>query len=236
MTNRDRLDEDMARVETETEETRGRIGEDLQALGEKLTPAHLKEEVKAEAKQMIGEAKEAAAEKIHEAKESVKESVSTAGRATAGFVRRNAVPLALIGAGLGWFFVSRRTSTGMGWGARRRPGRRMAGVQDRAEYLLHEGSEKAKEMGRSVQRRLQGASVRTRSFAEESPLAVGALAVAAGVGVGLLVPSTQQENRLLGGKRDRLIGEAKDTAGQIGETVKETARELKQAVQAPLAR
>jgi len=67
-------------------------------------------------------------------------------------------------------------------------------------------------------------------FAEQNPLAVGALALVAGVGVGMLLPSSQRENRLLGETRDRLVSDAQRTASRFGETVKNSASELRGAL------
>ena len=61
-------------------------------------------------------------------------------------------------------------------------------------------------------------------------LAVGALAVASGVGVGLLLPGTRKEDELFGSARDRLVSEAKETAQEVGQTVKSTAQEAGEKV------
>lgn len=98
-------------------------------------------------------------------------------------------------------------------------------LSDQAAALRHEARE-----------RMQRAQLRTRDFADENPLAVGAIAVAAGVGIGLLLPATQPENRLMGQTRDRLVGDARDllrevrdTGGRVGETARDAAREVRSA-------
>jgi ElaB/YqjD/DUF883 family membrane-anchored ribosome-binding protein len=82
--------------------------------------------------------------------------------------------------------------------------------------------------------RAQHARARSRDFASENPLAVGAAILAAGVGIGMLLPETRRENQLLGPTRDRLIGQARGiaqevrgTAGQLGETTRTAASEVK---------
>ena len=77
---------------------------------------------------------------------------------------------------------------------------------------------------------MRDARVRGREYANESPLAVGAIAIATGIGVGLLLPATRKEREMLGPTRDRLVGEVKEAAQQITSTVKETAREAKSQV------
>jgi ElaB/YqjD/DUF883 family membrane-anchored ribosome-binding protein len=200
-TNREE-EQTLENAEAGTEQTRGRIGDDLRALGEKLTPENIKQEVKTEAKQAIAQAKDTA-----------KEGVTRAGRATASFAKSNAVPLALIGAGLGWLFVSRR--------------QRRAPEFEGAEY------DERPELAERAEWRVRRASQRSREFAEDNPLAVGAMAVAAGVGVGLLLPATRKEAELMGSARDRLVDEARETAREIGQKARETAQELKQTVSEP---
>lgn len=117
-------------------------------------------------------------------------------------------------------------------------------VTDTASHL----STQASELSHQAREQVRAAGVRTRDFAEESPLLVGAIAVAAGVGVGLLLPATQPENRLLGETRDRLLGDAKgllgearhvledardaalETAGQVSQRARETAQEVRREV------
>jgi ElaB/YqjD/DUF883 family membrane-anchored ribosome-binding protein len=95
----------------------------------------------------------------------------------------------------------------------------------------------ASELSHEARERLHRAQLRTRDFAEENPLAVGAIAIAAGVGVGLLLPATQPENRLMGDTRDRLVGdargllqEARETGSRVGQSAREAAQELRGAV------
>jgi ElaB/YqjD/DUF883 family membrane-anchored ribosome-binding protein len=66
----------------------------------------------------------------------------------------------------------------------------------------------------------------------EQPLVLGALGLAVGAAVGALLPGTEAEDRLMGETRDRLVGQARETAEQGYERVKETAGEhLDQAKQ-----
>jgi len=214
-------------LEAGAEETRAKIGENLEALGDKLSPQNIKEEIKTEAKQALGDAKDAAVDKLRD----VKETVTEAGRATASFAGQNALPLALIGAGVGWLLATRPRDGG--WRRRYefrgepRWGREQV---ERAEHLMHEGAEKGREFAGEAREQLRHAGERTRDFARESPLAVGAMALAAGVGVGLLFPTTRKEDELLGPARDRLVEGARDTAEQIGATAKQTASEVKEKV------
>lgn len=106
-------------------------------------------------------------------------------------------------------------------------------VSNAASQLGHQASE----LSHEARERLNRAQLRTRDFADENPLAVGAIAIAAGVGIGLLLPATQPENKLMGGTRDRLVGDARgllrdvrDAGNRLGDTARDAARDVKSAV------
>ncbi len=261
-----------AEIEAEIGETRSKISENLSALGEKLTPENVKENIKEEAKQVVSNVKEAASEKVQQVKDEVRERARYAGDTALDFARHNAAPLALVGIGLGWLMVSRRNGNGWrrrGWRSapasepiarhgdveeyyldqsaleQEGPGEKIArGAQRlkrRAEQKMHEGADRARELrGQAegkferirgqAEGRLEQIKERSRHFADENPLAVGALAMAAGVGVGLLVPHTRREDEWLGPTRDRLLGEARGAAQDIRHTIEETAHEVKEQV------
>ncbi|MEP6572021.1 MAG: DUF3618 domain-containing protein [Gemmatimonadota bacterium] len=76
-----------------------------------------------------------------------------------------------------------------------------------------------------------------RSTFERNPLAVGAVALAAGALIGFLLPRTGQEDRLMGTTRDRIIDRAMEkataarevavkTAQRVGQTAKDEAAHL----------
>lgn len=141
-------------------------------------------------------------------------------------------------------------------GSAQRFGERAHDLGERAEHALHDGSARArhalKDGSARARHALQDGSARARHFAEDewqrvrttstdfardNPLALGAIALAAGVGVGLLLPPTAKENQLLGETRDRLVGEARDTVQGLGDaakdvatTAKDTAKEAAQDV------
>lgn len=352
-------------IEQEIERTRSALSNDIHALGEKLSPEHIKEN----AKEVIREAKDAAAESIREARhaatdslrevkdaavgslrvakdqafETVSETMGVIGRGaqrathvTTDFVSANAVPLTLMGLGVGWLMLSmnhekrrvsqrdlrgrydreydreydraprgsfasgdddweryeddysRRQMRSIAEETRQRARHFADDARSRAGHLADEASQRAgsiaeraahgldetrahvretvqaarsrvdgtlsdlregasnlrqhaseigndlrgqaSELSHQAYQQLQRAQVRTRDFAEENPLAVGALALVAGVGVGMLLPATQRENQLLGETRDRVLGDAQRTASRLGQTVQRSASELRGAL------
>jgi len=97
--------------------------------------------------------------------------------------------------------------------------RRASDVQRRASELGHQAYERVGQAGRQA-----------RDFSADNPLAVGLFALAAGIGVGLLLPATRRERELLGDTRERWVGSARRTASELGRSVQRGASELKGAL------
>ncbi len=58
----------------------------------------------------------------------------------------------------------------------------------------------------------------------DSPLVIGAMALIAGAALGLSVPETSYEDKLLGGKRDELVGKVQDAASDLTQKVTTVAQ------------
>lgn len=114
-------------------------------------------------------------------------------------------------------------------------------VRGFAERELHDARETARDVGHKVGdaahravdfagRELREAQDFSRHASETHPLAVGAVAIAAGLSVGLLLPATRREERLMGAGRERLVSEAKDAVQDWTKTAKDTARDVSRAI------
>lgn len=64
---------------------------------------------------------------------------------------------------------------------------------------------------------------------ESNPIAMGALGVVAGGIVGMMLPETDQEQRLLGETRDQVVGSVQDVAGQTLQQVQSVAKQAASA-------
>jgi ElaB/YqjD/DUF883 family membrane-anchored ribosome-binding protein len=117
---------EIAKMEAEIDRTRDAITGDLRTLGERLSPEALKQE----ASEVMTEAKKVAVETLHEARDvatntfndvkdsalgamhekvdELRENVRYVENEAIGFVRSNALPLALIGIGVAWFVSKNR--------------------------------------------------------------------------------------------------------------------------------
>ena len=76
-----------------------------------------------------------------------------------------------------------------------------------------------------VQDTAQRAASGFQEMIEERPLAVAAGAVALGLAIGLSIPTTPQENRLMGETRDSLVDQAQQTVQETAQTVQSVAQE-----------
>ncbi|MFC0677813.1 DUF3618 domain-containing protein [Lysobacter korlensis] len=84
--------------------------------------------------------------------------------------------------------------------------------------------EKARGAAGSVRSGAQRANEGLHRMLEENPMAVGALAIAAGAMLGAIIPTTRKENELMGPTSDRLTDKAKEKAMEAKEKAKEAAR------------
>jgi hypothetical protein len=95
----------------------------------------------------------------------------------------------------------------------------------RAEHAIADSASRGAEY---VQNSLRRAGTASREFAGANPIFVAMAAIAAGVGVGMLLPSTESEDRLLGPTRAKfqdILGDVKDAATDVAQVAKDTANE-----------
>lgn len=111
---------------------------------------------------------------------------------------------------------------------------KIAEVSDRTLAKAHEMSEKvahaSHDMTQSAAAQWQRGKQGATTFVRENPLAVAAAVAAAGVGVGMLLPTTDIENQWMGEARDQLVRETKEVAGDLRETTERLARNARDAV------
>jgi len=232
------------------------------------------EGIKEEAAETLSEA----GEKIREVKQRARAAASRRvravtgeardiGRTGAGFLRSNALPLAVIGLGIGllaqkvrsrderweerrrWAPAEEEEETSFLEGARDKAEDVRQGVREKAEDVRQGVREKAEDVREAVREKAHGVREKAYSVREkardwmsenqvatnardwmfENPLASGAAALAAGIGVGMLLPRTEREAALMGSTRDRLLGGARQTVEEVGRVARETGRAARDA-------
>jgi hypothetical protein len=93
----------------------------------------------------------------------------------------------------------------------------MSGVGERAGAMTHRAGERMRRASRRTQNGLQ-------RLLSTNPLAVGAIAAAAGAIIGLALPETERENELMGDARESMVDRAKEAAHGAAERVQEAAK------------
>lgn len=103
---------------------------------------------------------------------------------------------------------------------------RMAGqVQDQASQIGGQVQDTMSDLGSRAQYQARHASDQFGRMLQESPLAVGAIAMALGAGLALAMPMTPQENRLMGDARDQLVDKAQDAVQGVAQTAQNAVQD-----------
>jgi ElaB/YqjD/DUF883 family membrane-anchored ribosome-binding protein len=194
-------------------------------------------------------------ETISEMTEPAREVAGRAGTVIKDSVWKNPIPIAMIGLGVGMLFMRRyrdgdgysttsgtprtRRYYGMGQKGYGRSLAQTQGTQSTAgtEGALDQAWETAGDLaGRSTDalnnlgsKARESASVVSSRFSQmlrENPLAVGAVAVAAGTAVGLVLPSTRFESEYISETSERLVDKAQEVARGALDKVQDAAKQM----------
>jgi uncharacterized protein YjbJ (UPF0337 family) len=87
-------------------------------------------------------------------------------------------------------------------------------IKGRASDLASKGKDRASQ-----------ARVRSEDAFSSNPLAFGALALFTGIGIGMMLPHTRREDRMLGAPRERVVERAKHLAHEAKEVAVHSAKE-----------
>jgi ElaB/YqjD/DUF883 family membrane-anchored ribosome-binding protein len=243
-------------IELEIEQTRSRLSQDIDELGNKLSPQNLKRE----AKNAIKGAAQGAASNVGE-------QARRTGSRLVEVIRENPLPVIAVGAGVTWLLTQRSRSdvsggriaryayTGperrqgetwqSGGGIKGKVGEAVSGVKETVSEATSGVAERAGELkeraGERIgefrgQARLRARRIKTNleHQAEENPLAVAIGATVVGLALGLLLPGTERENEVMGPARDQLVDRAEQTVERAKEAAVEAGREVKETVKAEI--
>lgn len=252
-------------IRSEIGQTRQRMDDTMDALGDRLQPRHLLDEVLGYFRGNDGDGNP----RLQEVRRKITAGADHAMHAVADTVKKNPVPALLIGAGVAWMiYESRRGHSDdrdrRGYDAERydpdayldRPleypsGRDSSSGGNGGSKLAHlkeEVGEKAAAVGEQVKEKLADAGTamqqtyetakaragemtdrvrertaeaytRTRdrvvTTAQEHPLEVGLVGLAAGLIAGLLLPTPDVVHRSVGGAADRLRDRARESGSEM---------------------
>lgn len=235
-------------IEREIEQTRSRMSQNIDELGDRLKPESLKQE-----------AKDAIRDVAQNAVSNVGEQARRTGSRLVDVIRENPLPVIAVGAGVTWLLTQRSSSDvsghrmaryaytgperrqGEGKGIRGRVGGTISGVKDkvseaasgiaeRATELASGTQERVGDIGSEARRQTRRVKTNLEHVAEENPLLVAIGATVLGLALGLLLPGTERENELMGPARDQLMDRAERTAERVKDAATEAGREVKEAV------
>lgn len=307
-------DRDIDDIRRDIEDTRVRISSEIEAIEDKLTPAHAREVVKDRVREKMAETRDRvtnrlgesadnvadsvrdASARIENVAENMRDSASRIGVDVASTIRANPVPIALIGIGTGWLvwqtvrarrrdivleveplfeiegvdiddtesmlaaqgFVEdeservgadlgirgdgerirgrmqdvKERASGLAQGVRGRAHgarEKVSGIahdaRDRTSHLAHDARERARVLAQRGKGGVQRAGSFTGEAFHANPIAFATLALAAGIGVAMMLPHTRREDRLLGPARERVLDRARRLADDARQVAMDSVRE-----------
>ena len=190
------------------QETRDRISQDLDEIGERLNPHNVKEDIKEGIR-------EATIGRVEDMARQAGQRLNDAGNGLVQTIRDNPVPAVIAGVGLAWLFLGQSES-----GSR-------ASVQPSA---VEKTKEKVSDLAADAREAVSSAATpkiqATRSAFDENPLAIAAGVVALGLVAGLLAPSTRSESRILGDVGERVVDKVSEVARETTEKAQHVAERV----------
>jgi hypothetical protein len=237
-------------IRAEINASRQRVSDDLEAIGHRLNPQYVKEQVKENIR-------EATIGRVEDMARGAGDKVNDVRNGLMTTVRENPLPAALAGIGLAWLFMNRSsgsTARGRSYStSSQRAGsydwNRNAGGYGESNYnkQLPAGSkvdelrDRAADIGGGVKDKVGDLTEQAQDVASrvaetggeqmrrvedtfyENPLAVGVAALAVGIAAGLAAPGTQVESKLVGEARDQLVEKASEVARETTQKAQRVA-------------
>ena len=245
-------EEDAEQIRAEIEDTRADMSQTINEIQERLSPEHLMGQVKETVREAtigkvervmetIGEVTEPAREAMSRAGTTIKE----AGQEVGNGIWRNPIPIALIGLGVGMLFMRSRRGNGHDYSRTSNttyPTRRqnlstgggtLNQVKEGASDLANRSTEALSNIGSKAKESASEVTTRFGQLLRDNPLAVGAVAVAAGTAVGLALPSTRFESEYIGEAGERLVDKAQEVARGAMDKVQDAAKQMTQPENKP---
>lgn len=246
-------------IERQIERTRERMSNNIDALGDKLSPENLKQQ-----------AKDAISGKAQDVVANVGDQARQTGSKVLDFITENPLPVAAVSLGAIWLFSMRKGNSSEvsgdrmarfaytgperrepngrpGLGRRladhadsmrhsvadaashasERAGQRAGELKERAGEFKHLVEERAGELGESARDQARDARGGLERMMHDSPLAFAAGAAVIGLALGLLLPETEPERRVMGATRDQLADRVQESASRVKEVALEAGRDVK---------
>ena len=244
----DDYDENTEQLRAGIEDTRAEMSQTINEIQERLSPENVMDQVKEKVREAtigkvervmnrVGETISEVAEPAREALISAGSTVKETGKSAAGVINRNPIPVALIGLGLGMLAIRAfRKGNGYAYDDRSRTRYDLDQRQGTSSSTLNNVKETAGDLAHRSTDALNNLSTRAKDTASslgnrfgqvlrENPLAVGAVAIAAGTAVGLVLPSTSFESEYIGETSERFVDKAQEVAREAIDKVQTAAQQ-----------
>ena len=228
------------RMRADIAQKRASIGNTLEAIQERLSPTALAEQAKSAVR-------EATIGKVENMVQRAESTLVETGNSITDTLRRHPVSATFAGIGLAWLWMARRRDQREMREARERPSRgdgsgvrssvratagevveRVEEMAERAQESIgeatHGAGETVKSLARGAKDRTLRVEHRIEDIYHDSPLAVGAVALAAGAALGLAIPITRREDQWMGKARDEVVGKVSEMAQEAIGKVQEPSR------------
>lgn len=247
----DRLAQDETEIRTqeireEIAQTRMEMSETIEAIEERLRPSNLVAQAGETVRNAATDKVKSMANTAGQAADRVMDT------SFAQTVKGNPIPVAMIGVGAAWLLMNRRndgrrhsrmrrygsyrTGTGYGsesaydagetdWG-RDNPGIAVGTTGAYGDYgSLGGESSRVPEFAGDIRpyRREPQRAMHLERVIRDNPLVVGAAAALVGMAIGMSLPASDTENRLMGEARDNVVERAREAAGEAAERVQDVA-------------
>jgi hypothetical protein len=241
---------DIRTLRENIEETRERISGEMEEIGNRLTPEHARDVTR----KKMARARDRAIEGAEHRARAVADTTVRTGRRVGETLSDNPIPAAMVGIGAGWLLWNTlrpererlaervaETETGRELSqraeeARERARERSSSMRERlgsattsVRYRARASAETARERGVEIAERGGDQARRTWDRTSEgfdaNPLAFGVAALVIGAGLGMMLPHTQREDRLLGARREQVVDRARRSAEEAKEVAIHSAQE-----------
>jgi ElaB/YqjD/DUF883 family membrane-anchored ribosome-binding protein len=238
--------------------TRSEMSQTVDELGDRLAPSAVADRAgEAVREATIGKIEAKVNDVTNVASDIASNAGQTAQEAGSGIVetiKRNPVPAAMAGLGLGWLWMNRQPARTGSWSTSGRPirsswaagddgGRRADGgysgdhdggqsigdrvvdvsssVGDAADSARRAAEQRLDDLGTNASRAADTvgttasqAMTQAQQALESNPLAFGAVALAVGAAIGMALPATQTEKRVMGQAGERIIDQVETAVSQ----------------------
>jgi ElaB/YqjD/DUF883 family membrane-anchored ribosome-binding protein len=237
-------DENTEQLRADIEDTRAEMTQTINEIQERLSPEHLVGQVKETVREAtigkvekvmerVGETISGVTEPAREVAGRAGSAIKEAGSSVADSVWKNPIPVALIGLGVGMLLMrnfrgQRYTSTRPGPSQGRVPNYAMGNTGQMRQTQGSAGTlqNAASDLATKAKNTASTVGTRFEQVLHDNPLAIGAVAVAAGTAVGLVLPTTRFESEYIGETGERLVDRVEDVARGALDKVQDAARQM----------